>query len=213
MSSEPNLTCGADLDALLAQVAEGRGNERDTHKSTCLHCQAALAEYARLWAPFDELADTEVQAPPGLIDRVLASVREQAGPVGFGRVGDEEGSFLVAARAVVSVAGYAARTSAGVRMALGELVDARTGPASEPRSVGAGASGQSVAVELAVAAEYGHDLRRLAEHLRERVTSEVRAQTGLDVVVVDVAITDVFPPLGPPRRVTNSPSTPRTPRT
>ena len=201
MSSEPSLACGADPDALLAQVAEGRGDDRDPHQSGCLHCQAALAEYARLWAPFDELADTEVQAPPGLIDRALASVREQAGPVGFGRVGDEEGSFLIAARAVVSVAGHAARTSAGVRMALGalgELVDARTGPASASRSVGAGVSGQSVAVELVVAAEYGHDLQRLAEHLRERVTSEVRAQTGLDVVVVDVAITDVFSPLEPP---------------
>ena len=204
MSSEPSLACGADPDALLAQVAEGRGDDRDPHQSGCLHCRATLAEYARLWAPFDELAATEVQAPPGLFDRALASVREQAGPVGFGRVGDEEGSFLVAARAVVSVAGYAARTSAGVRMALGaigalgELVDARTGPASEPRSVGAGVSGQSVAVELAVAAEYGHDLQRLADHLRERVVAEVSAQTGLDVVVVAVAITDVFSPREPP---------------
>lgn len=201
MSSEPSLACGADPDVLLAQVAEGRGDHRDTHQSHCPHCRATLAEYARLWAPFDELATTDVQAPSGLIDRALASVREQAGPVGFGRVTDEQGSFLVAARAVVSVAGYAARTSAGVRMALGalgELIDPGTGPATEPRSVGAGVSGQSVAVELAVAAEYGHDLQRLAEHLRERVVSEVRAQTGLDVVVVDIVITDVFSALEPP---------------
>lgn len=201
MSSEPSLACGADPDALLAQVVEGRGDDRDPHQSTCPHCQATLAEYARLWAPFDELAAAEVQAPPGLIDRALASVREQAGPVGFGRVADEEGSFLVAARAVVSVAGYAARTSAGVRMALGalgELIGPETGPTAGSRAIGAGVSGQSVAVELTVAAEYGHDLQRLADHLRERVVSEVRAQTGLDVVVVDVAITDVFSPLEPP---------------
>lgn len=196
MSSDPRLACGADPDALLAQVAEGHGDDRDVHQTGCPHCRASLAEYARLWAPFDELAATEVRAPAGLFDRALASVRAQAGPVDYGRVSDEEGPYLVAARAVVAVVGHAARSSAGVRMALGalgELIDA--GPRA---GVGAGVSGQSVAVDLTVAAEYGHDLRRLADHLRERVVAEVRAQTGLEVVVVDVAITDVFPPLDPP---------------
>ncbi|MFC5061918.1 Asp23/Gls24 family envelope stress response protein [Actinomycetospora atypica] len=200
MRSDRRLACGADPDALLAQVSEGRGDERDAHQAGCPHCRATLAEYARLWEPFDELAATEVRAPAGLLDRALASVREQAGPVDFGRVPDEQGPYLVAARAIVAVVGHAARSSAGVRMALGalgELVDPGTG-AETRAAVGAGVSGQSVAVDLTVAAEYGHDLRRLAEHLRERVVSEVRAQTGLEVVVVDVAITDVFPPLEPP---------------
>ncbi|GLZ53493.1 Asp23/Gls24 family envelope stress response protein [Actinomycetospora sp. NBRC 106378] len=184
------LACGADPDALLEQIAEGRGAERDDHQRQCPHCQATLAEYSRLWAPFDELAATEVHAPPGLFDRALATIREQAGPAGYGRVADETDSFLVAARAVVAVAGRAARTSAGVRMALGALgrvID------PTPSTVAAGISGQSVALELTVAAEYGHDMQRLAEHLRARVAAEVAAQTGLEVVTVDVAITDVFP--------------------
>ena len=200
MSSDPRLACGADPDALLDQVAEGRGDDRDAHQAGCPHCRATLAEYARLWAPFDELSAGEVRAPTGLLDRALASVREQTGPVDHGRVPDEQGPYLVAARAVVAVVGHAARSSAGVRMALGalgELID--RGPEAETRAaVGAGVSGQSVAVDLTVAAEYGHDLRRLADHLRERVVAEVRAQTGLEVVVVDVAITDVFPPRDPP---------------
>lgn len=186
------LACGADPGVLLAQVAEGRAAVRDDHQRRCPHCQAALAEYARLWAPFDQLAATEVHAPPGLLDRALAAIREAAGPVGWGRVTDPDGSFLVAARAVVSVAGHAARTSSGVRVALsalGELADA-AGPED---GVTAGVRGQSVAVELTVAAEYGHDLHRLAAHLRDRVVAEVLAQTGLDVVEVDVTITDVFP--------------------
>lgn len=186
------LVCGADSGALLTQVAEGRAAERDDHQRRCPHCQAALAEYARLWAPFDQLAGTEVHAPPGLLDRALAAIRETAGPTGWGRVSDPDGSFLVAARAVVSVAGHAARTCSGVRVALsalGELTD----PADSGDAVIAGVSGQSVAVELTVAAEYGHDLHRLATHLRDRVSAEVLAQTGLDVVEVDVSITDVFP--------------------
>jgi uncharacterized alkaline shock family protein YloU len=190
---EEPLACGTDSSELLAQVAEGRADQRDDHQRHCPHCQATLAEYARLWAPFDELAAIEVHAPPGLVDRALATIRETAGPPGWGRVTDSEGSFLVAARAVVSVAGHAARTSRGVRVALSTLGELT----AQDAAVEAGVSGQSVAVELTVAAEYGHDLHRLAEHLRDRVTAEVLAQTGLDVVEVDVTITDVFRPLGP----------------
>ena len=88
MSSDDSLVCGADTDALLAQVAEGRGDALDAHQARCPHCRAALAEYGRLWAPFDALAATEIAAPPGLLDQALASVREQAGPPGYGRVVD-----------------------------------------------------------------------------------------------------------------------------
>lgn len=192
MSSDDALVCGADSDALLAQVAEGRGDALDAHQARCPHCRAALAEYGRLWAPFDDLAATEIAAPPGLLDQALASVREQAGPPGYGRVVDGDASFLVAARAVVAVAGHAARASDGVRMALGALGDLLDDGSAAP-AVDAGLSGQSVALELTVAAEYGHDLQRLAEHLRERIAVEVLAQTGLDVVSVDVTISDVFP--------------------
>lgn len=185
------LACGTDSGALLTQVAEGRASVRDDHQRRCPHCQATLAEYARLWAPFDELAAAEVHAPPGLLDRALAAIRDTAGPVGWGRVADPEGSFLVAARAIVSVAGHAARSSPGVRIALSTIGEL-TAHSAEPDAVSAGVSGQSVAVELTVAAEYGHDLHRLAEHLRERVTAEILTQTGLDVVEVDVTITDVF---------------------
>ncbi len=177
--------CGTDPEALLTQVAEGHAGDRDAHQVRCTHCQAALAEYVRLWAPFDELTATPVHAPPSLFGEALAAIRESAGPTGWGRVAVDGGSFLVSARAVVSVAGHAARAAPGIRMALSAL-----------GNVDAGLSGQSVAVELTVAAEYGRDLHRLADHVRDRVTADVLAQTGLRVVEVDVTIIDVFTPAG-----------------
>jgi len=219
-ASSASLACGADPETLLGQVAEGRSARRGEHQAACPHCTATLAEYERLWAPFDELAATPTTAPPGSVERALRAVREQAGPTGWGRVEDPEdpdGAFLVAARVVVAVAGHAARTSAGVRVALsalgelGELTELdRDATTDDPPAaaeggdtgggaragVSAGVTGQSVAVELTVAAEYGHDLHALAAHLRDRVIDEVAAQTGLRVVEVDVAITDVFPARG-----------------
>jgi hypothetical protein len=51
------LRCGRRVeDVLLAQVAAGHGDDRDAHQRRCPHCQAALAEYDRLWAPIVELA-------------------------------------------------------------------------------------------------------------------------------------------------------------
>ncbi|GAA4821023.1 hypothetical protein GCM10023201_03230 [Actinomycetospora corticicola] len=199
MSSDASLPCGRDPDELLAQVADGSGAARDDHQQQCPHCRATLAEYTRLWAPFDELAAAEVQAPAGLFDQALAAIREQAAPSGYGRVPDPESSILVSAHVVVAVAGHAARGTVGVRAALSALgANPEDAEGASTVPVTAGLSGQSVALELAVAAEYGHDLQRLATHLRERVAAEVRTQTGLEVVVVDITVTDVFPRLDPP---------------
>lgn len=56
------LACGADADDLLAQVADGRAGERSPHQRQCPHCQAALAEYDRLWSPVREMAAAKFHA-------------------------------------------------------------------------------------------------------------------------------------------------------
>jgi uncharacterized alkaline shock family protein YloU len=53
-------------------------------------------------------------------------------------------------------------------------------------------AGESTAIELTLAADYGQDLRALAERIRSEVTAGVRALTGLDPVAVSVVIDDVF---------------------
>ena len=58
------LPCGADVDALLEQVADGHGADRDAHQRDCVHCQAALAEFAALWAPVIDRRPSRSRLPP-----------------------------------------------------------------------------------------------------------------------------------------------------
>ena len=58
------LPCGAEIDPLLEQVADGRAADRDAHQRDCVHCQAAIAEFTALWAPVAETAATRCQFPP-----------------------------------------------------------------------------------------------------------------------------------------------------
>ena len=69
------LPCGADVDALLEQVADGHAADLDTHQRDCVHCQAALAEFAALWAPVIDTAARPVPAPPGLTAAVMSQIR------------------------------------------------------------------------------------------------------------------------------------------
>ena len=65
----PPLSCGADLDALVAQVADGAPGDLE-HQAGCPHCQAALAQLDELWELVDRLARERVEAP----DRIDAVV-------------------------------------------------------------------------------------------------------------------------------------------
>ncbi len=71
-----SLPCGADVDLLLEQAAQGHGAERDAHQRGCVHCQASLGEFTTVWSPVAELAAAPVTAPPGLVTAVMTQVRE-----------------------------------------------------------------------------------------------------------------------------------------
>ena len=58
----PPLPCGADLDALVTQVADGVQGDL-AHQATCPHCQAALAQLTELWELVDRLARERVEVP------------------------------------------------------------------------------------------------------------------------------------------------------
>jgi hypothetical protein len=64
----PPLPCGADLGALVAQVADGVPGDQ-AHQAGCPHCQAALAQLRELWSLVGRLAAERVEAP-GRIDAV-----------------------------------------------------------------------------------------------------------------------------------------------
>ena len=65
----PPLPCGADLGALIAQVADGVAGDL-AHQAGCPHCQAALAQIEELWTLAGQLARERVEAP----DRIDAVV-------------------------------------------------------------------------------------------------------------------------------------------
>jgi hypothetical protein len=56
------LPCGADLDALVVQVADGVPGDQ-AHQAGCRWCQGALAQLEELWSLVDRLARERVEAP------------------------------------------------------------------------------------------------------------------------------------------------------
>jgi uncharacterized alkaline shock family protein YloU len=126
------------------------------------------------------------------------------------------GSTRIAARVVVVTARRSAQEVAGVRVALSKLASDDLGANPEPETdddpasaaqvarpalgradehaprVVAGVAGESTAIEITLAADYGTDLAALGERIRQRVRERVRAVTGLEPAVVTVHIDDVF---------------------
>lgn len=219
------LSCGRPVDELFDQVSAERARELDAHQGGCPHCQAALAEYDRLWAPVRDLARTEVRAPESVLEEAIRRIRGAASDPEYGTLPGPKGTTRISARVVVVTARQSAEDIAGVRVALSKLVSAGVTPTTDddhpadapspggagpdsahewaesgssrlPRPTGArvvaGVAGQSTAIEVTLAADYGTDLLELGERIRVHVAAQVREITGLDPVTVAVRIDDVF---------------------
>lgn len=113
----------------------------------------------------------------------------------------ESGRTTIAPSVVATVAGVAARSVAGVHAlgggsgggALSRVRTALpTGGGDAPTDgVELEVGEVQAAFDLALVADYGVPLRRLAEDVRERVISEVEELTGYEVTEVNVAVVDV----------------------
>jgi len=187
---DDRLRCGRSIEETLAQVAEGRGAERDEHQRGCLHCQAALAEYERLWSPVREAAAQRITAPDSVLESALRRIRGAVEHSDYGVLESPDGVTRIAARVVVVAARESARGVPGVRVALSKQVTATTG-ASEP-AVTAGVAGRSTAIEITLAADHGLDLVALGERVRREVAARVQALTDLVPVEITVIVDDVF---------------------
>lgn len=197
-----SLPCGRSVDDVLDQVAEGRGTDRDAHQAQCPHCQAALSEYERIWAPVRELGDERVKAPDSILETALAQIRRAIEHPDYGVITSSDGLTRVSARVVVVAARQGAQQVPGVRVALSKHlaeVPGEPGPPGVPvdgdpaEDVAAGVTGSSAAVQITLAADYGTDLVRLGELVRSSVTSSVREITSLEPAQVTVIIDDVLP--------------------
>lgn len=116
----------------------------------------------------------------------------------------DHGDTVIADTVVAKIAGIAAREVPGVyamgnaaRRAISGLTSRVTGGGGQA-SVDQGVSvekGESQAtVEVSVIAQYGVSLVDVADQIRENVIRAVEFGTGLEVVAVDVNVTDVHLP-------------------
>jgi len=119
-----------------------------------------------------------------------------------GRLTTEHGSTTIADTVVQKIAGLAAREISGVH-ALG-TGSSRAFGAIRERIPGASASaGQGVSVEvgekqaavdLQLLVEYGVPIADLARSVRRNVITSIERMTGLEVVEVNITVTDVHIP-------------------
>ena len=193
------LPCGAEVDLLLEQVADGRAANLDTHQSTCVHCQAAIAEFTAIWEPVTELASTPVPGPPGLTAAVMSHIRVLVKDVWYTLQTTDLGAIRVAARIVATLARDAARTVPGVRVALGRSSHGRLATLTERATFGhrhphaaVGVLGRTAVVDLALAVSYGDPVHEVARDVQRHVIASLRDQLGLKTITVNVTVDDIL---------------------
>ena len=197
--------CGAWLDDLLEQVADGTPPADLAHQEACQHCRAALAELAELWIPVRRLAAVNVTAPSSLTSTIMERVHAMSAHGWHSVLTGQSGVTRIAAWVVAVIARRAAAGVPGVGTVHGQVtppaavfgsVHAEYPPdrPSRPQraaAAGIGVAGRRVVVCIAVTAAAGRPLPALAEQIRRRVRAEVSTLTGLAVAAVDVEITDL----------------------
>jgi uncharacterized alkaline shock family protein YloU len=112
------------------------------------------------------------------------------------------GDTTIADQVVEKIAGIAAREVPGVYAmgsALGRAYSSVTQRIpGQPQSVTGGVSiekgERQTAIDLSIVVEYGVSIVQVADNIRDAVIKSVEYGTGLDVVSVDVTVTDVHLP-------------------
>ncbi len=192
------LPCGVDVDDLVEQAADGRAGQYTAHQRTCVHCQAALAEFGRVWEPIRHLAAQPVTVPAALKTAVTAQVRKLVADVWYTLQLTDGGAIRIAARVVATVARDTARTVPGVRVALGRSTQSKVSALVEKATLShhhpnaaVGVLGRTAVVDLAIAVRYGDEVDDVAREVQRRVVAELRSSIGLRDVAVNVVVDDV----------------------
>ena len=193
------LACGALVDEVLEQVAEGDGERLNDHQQHCPHCQAAITEFNRIWSPVRRLADEPVPVPRRIRASVMHEVEKLVHDVGYTLQLTDQGAIRVAARVVAAIARGVARRVPGVRFVLGrttqshvaDLITTATGSRRHPDS-GVGVLGRTAVIDLAVAVTYGEQVHHIAHEIQRRVKAELQNNIGLQTIAVNVTVDDVL---------------------
>jgi uncharacterized alkaline shock family protein YloU len=152
-----------------------------------------------LWAPVTEAAASPVPAPPGLTAAVMSQIRVLVRDVWYTLQTTNLGFIRIAARIVAALARDTARLVPGVRVALGRSTHSKPAALDEQATVShhhpraaVGVLGRTAVVDLAVAVTYGDPLPEVARDIQQRVIATLRDQIGLQTVVVNVTVDDIF---------------------
>lgn len=198
-STNIQLACGADVDALLEQVADGDAGRLDSHQRDCSHCQVAIAEFGLLWAPVQEYARQPVSLPSRLRASVIKQVDRLVNDVWYTLQLTELGGIRVAARVVAAAARDTASRVPGVRVALGRSTESRIAQLVAKATAGhlhphaaVGVLGRTAVIDLALAVSYGEPVHEVAQEVRRRVIAELKENIGLQSVTVNVTVDDVL---------------------
>jgi uncharacterized alkaline shock family protein YloU len=193
------LACGATVDDILEQVADGRGSELSEHERHCPHCLAAIRELSELWAPVRDYAELPVAVPQRIAAAILRQVDRLVQDVWYTLQVTDGGAIQVAARVIATIARDTARQVPGVRVALGRSTQSRLAALVEKATLGhrhphaaVGVLGRTAVIDLALAVVYGQPVHDVAREVQRRVISELRDNIGLQSVTVNVTVDDVL---------------------
>ena len=194
-----HLACGADIDELLEQAADGYAGQLTSHQRDCVYCQAALREFGRVWEPVRSLAAEQVTVPAALKIAVASQIRSLVADIWYTLQLSDGGAVRVAARAVARIARESARDVTGVRVAFGRSTHSRMAGLVERATLrhrhpnaAVGVLGRTAVVDLAIAVQYGDELDAVAREVQRRAVAELRGKTRLRDVTVNVTVDDVI---------------------
>jgi uncharacterized alkaline shock family protein YloU len=190
-----HLACGADVDELLEQAADGHAGQLTGHQRHCLHCQAALQEFGHVWEPVRSLAAEHIAVPAALKTAVTRQIRKLISDVWYTLQISDSGTIRIAARVVATIARDAARSVPGVRVAFGRSTHSTAAGLAERATLrhrhphaAVGVLGRTAVVDLAIAVQYGDQL----DTVQNRAIAELRTKAGLRDVTVNVTVDDVI---------------------
>ena len=118
----------------------------------------------------------------------------------------ERGTTTISDTIVATIAGRAAQEVEGVHMggsasrAAGGFLGNITGSESQTRGVSVEVGQVEAAIDLTMGVEYGRNILQAVDEVRRRISDRVQSITGLSVTELNVTISDIIFPEGPPRR-------------
>ena len=118
----------------------------------------------------------------------------------------ERGRTTISDSIVSTIAGMAAQEVEGVHMggsaarAASGILGSITGSESQTRGVSVEVGQVEAAIDLTMGVEYGRNILQAVDEVRRRISDRVQSITGLSVTELNVTISDIIFPEGPPRR-------------